>query len=63
MDPSGYSSQPISCGGGGKKEGPYKETGDFINERAKKQGLIYQLNQVRINNWVIKPRRNWNKKL
>ncbi|NRG00889.1 hypothetical protein HRG14_23675 [Paenibacillus dendritiformis] len=24
MDPSGYSSQNVGCGGGGKKEGPYQ---------------------------------------
>ena len=25
MDPSGYSSQNVGCGGGGKKEGPYEK--------------------------------------
>ncbi|WP_249725700.1 HNH/endonuclease VII fold putative polymorphic toxin, partial [Paenibacillus dendritiformis] len=28
VDPSGYSSQNVGCGGGGKKEGPYEGTGD-----------------------------------
>ncbi|WP_302052060.1 RHS repeat-associated core domain-containing protein, partial [Paenibacillus dendritiformis] len=28
VDPSGYSSQNVGCGGGGKKEGPYKESSD-----------------------------------
>ena len=27
VDPSGYSSQNVGCGGGGKKEGPYEQTG------------------------------------
>ncbi|MCY9517913.1 hypothetical protein [Paenibacillus apiarius] len=27
MDPSGYSSQSVGCGGGGKKEGPFGKTG------------------------------------
>jgi len=26
VDPSGYSSQNVGCGGGGKKEGPYEGT-------------------------------------
>ncbi|MBN3522633.1 RHS repeat-associated core domain-containing protein [Paenibacillus apiarius] len=28
VDPSGYSSQSVGCGGGGKKEGPFEETGN-----------------------------------
>ncbi|RJG25499.1 hypothetical protein DQX05_05200 [Paenibacillus thiaminolyticus] len=28
VDPSGYSSQNVGCGGGGKKEGPYGGTND-----------------------------------
>ncbi|MEC0193975.1 RHS repeat-associated core domain-containing protein [Paenibacillus apiarius] len=28
VDPSGYSSQSVGCGGGGKKEGPYEGTGN-----------------------------------
>ncbi|WCF09245.1 hypothetical protein NDS46_04915 [Paenibacillus thiaminolyticus] len=33
VDPSGYSSQNVGCGGGGKKEGPYAGTGENASQK------------------------------
>jgi len=40
VDPSGYSSQNVGCGGGGKKEGPFERKGEFVEITLKyKEGM------------------------
>ncbi|MCM3290087.1 hypothetical protein M3661_08090 [Paenibacillus sp. MER 180] len=42
MDPSGYSSQNVGCGGGGKKEGPYKKKSGAV-KKTDELGDFYEI--------------------
>ncbi|MEB9897949.1 RHS repeat-associated core domain-containing protein, partial [Bacillus cereus] len=48
VDPSGYSSQNVGCGGGGKKEGPYEGNGSTALVIYDKKFALSQMEPVEI---------------